>query len=344
MTSAVGLEGKDRKTSILCPLKDTLSTFTFLTPLWTIVVAVMATWNAQDFSNILGSLPVMQKAYVSLMFVMGLTITPKDIKRTVTQPSLLSINALLCFGLMPLLARGIAEALSFSSSQNVGLVLLGCVSGGQASNLFTLIAGGDVALSVICTISTTLLGVLFTPVLVKNLLGCSIHVDGRGILESIVSMVFAPLLGGWGLAQCFPKTITRVQPFLPTLGVLSTLVLVAGGSANTAVQASTLTLSSCKALLPNGWQWAMAVVLPSILLSCLGGALAWCVTKKLGLQEETQCALVIETLSKSPTLAYVLAKKHFDVMAAQIPGAAMVTLAVVGALIASAWSTVGKKE
>jgi predicted Na+-dependent transporter len=31
--------------------------------------------------------------------------------------------------------------------------LLGSVSGGQASNLFTLLAGGDVALSIVCTVS-----------------------------------------------------------------------------------------------------------------------------------------------------------------------------------------------
>ena len=280
---------------------------------------------------------MMQKAYASLMFVMGLAITPKDLKRVVRYPSILSVNALLCFGLMPLLATGISKGLSCSPNETIGLILLGSVSGGQASNLFTLIAGGDVALSVICTISTTLLGVFATPLLVQVLLGCSVDVNGRGVLESIASLVLFPLFTGLGLTRIFPKSIRKVSPFLPTLGVLSTLVLVAGGSSNSIVTASTL------AAVGKSPHWASLLV-PSCLLSCLGGAIALCVTNGLGVDERTKRTLVVETLSKSPTLAYVLALKHFDLSVASIPGAAMVTLAVLGALIASIWSTISSSK
>ena len=47
----------------------------------------------------------------------------------------------------------IANILKYTPSQTAGIVLLGSVSGGQASNLFTLLARGDVALSVVCTVS-----------------------------------------------------------------------------------------------------------------------------------------------------------------------------------------------
>jgi BASS family bile acid:Na+ symporter len=50
--------------------------------------------------------------------------------------------------------------------------------------------------------------------------------------------------------------------------------------------------------------------------------------------------LVVETLSKSPTLAYVLALKHFKRSVASIPAAGMVSLAVIGALVASLWSII----
>ena len=62
------------------------------------------------------------------------------------------------------------------------------------------------------------------------------------------------------------------------------------------------------------------------------------------MKERTKRTLVVETLSKSPTLAYILALKHFDLSVALIPGAAMVTLAVVGALVASAWSMISKRN
>ena len=61
----------------------------------------------------------------------------------------------------------------------------------------------------------------------------------------------------------------------------------------------------------------------------------------------TKKTLVIETISKSPTLAYLLAVQHFDTTSGRptttmpsstLPGAAMVTLAVLGACVASVWS------
>ena len=55
-------------------------------------------------------------------------------------------------------------------------------------------------------------------------------------------------------------------------------------------------------------------------------------------KETTKRALVIETLSKSPTLAYVLACQHFGQASGTVPAAATVTLAILGALVASLWS------
>jgi BASS family bile acid:Na+ symporter len=332
--SAASGEGEGTTSS---RLSMALSKFTLLAPVWTTLAALLAISNtagrgglSSSFCKIVGSLPVMQKALVTLMFAMGLTITPKDISSALGNPSVLAINAVLCYGMMPLLAIGLAKALSYSPSQTAGIVLLGSVSGGQASNLFTLIAGGDVALSVICTLSTTLLGVLATPLLIRCLLGCSVVdlVDGRGVLESVASLVLVPLACGLGLGRLVPKVIMeKASPFLPTFGVLATLVLVAGGASNSI---SSTTVGGCS---------LASILLPSCLLSCLGGVVAWLVAKSMGMEERSKRTLVMETFSKSPTLAYLIGRKHFGPSAAAIPAAAMVTLAVLGALIASIWSS-----
>ena len=66
-----------------------------------------------------------------------------------------------------------------------------------------------------------------------------------------------------------------------------------------------------------------------------------------GRDDNNKKTLVIETISKSPTLAYLLAVQHFDTTSGRptttmpsstLPGAAMVTLAVLGACVASVWS------
>ena len=56
-----------------------------------------------------------------------------------------------------------------------------------------------------------------------------------------------------------------------------------------------------------------------------------------GMEMEDRRTLVVETLSKSPMIAFVLAKRHFGKGAATIPAAGMVSLAVAGANISSLW-------
>jgi len=247
------------------------------------------------------------------------------------QPSLsiVIINAVLCFTMMPL--------------QTVGMVLLGSVSGGQASNLFALLAGGDVALSVVCTLSTTILGVIATPLLIKLLLNCVVVVDGVGVLKSVASLVLLPLVTGLEMGWAAPRWVQKVEPFCPLVGVLATLILVAGGAAN-----------SASMLVGEG---RFGIMMASCLLPVLGGGVALLLSYlncnrgmsqgRVGngergkvMEEMARRTLVVETLSKSPTLAYVLALKHFGRSAASIPAAGMVSLAVIGALVASLWSII----
>ena len=110
----------------------------------------------------LGTLGCVQSALATLMLAMGLSTTPSELKRALSEVPVLFLNAFCCFGLMPALGLLIGSALGCDSETLTGVVLLGSVSGGQASNLFALLAKGDAALSVVATVSTTLLGVLAT--------------------------------------------------------------------------------------------------------------------------------------------------------------------------------------
>ena len=161
---------------------------------------------------------------------------------------------------MPLLAVALARALALPSTTAAGLVLLGSVSGGQASNLCALLAGGDLALSVVLTVSTTVLGVVATPALVQLLLGATVAVDAAAMLGSIARLVLLPLAAGLAAGQYLPALVARLQPALPRLGIAALLGLVAGGSANAA------------SLLLGAAAWRAHAA--SILLPLIGGAVA----------------------------------------------------------------------
>jgi BASS family bile acid:Na+ symporter len=114
------------------------------------------------------------------------------------------------------------------------------------------------------------------------------------------------------------------------IGVLSTMILVAGSAANSAFSLGMDTAS----------------IIGSCLLPILGGGLALLLSylrlpkDKEAMNETSRRTLVVETLSKSPTLAYVLARKHFGQSAATVPAAGMISLAIIGAVVASVWSMV----
>ena len=276
----------------------------------------------------LSALPVVQRALATLMLAMGLSTTPAELACAVGEVRVLGLNSLCCFGLMPLTALAVGSALKCDAEMLTGVVLLGAVSGGQASNLFALLANGDAALSVVATTTTTLLGVLATPCLAHLLLGgVSIPVDATGVLRSVASLVLVPLLFGVAMGLRLPALVARVAPLCPAVGVLSTLVLVAGGAS-----------SSASLLVASDGAWrahAAAVALP-----LAGGAVALALAKLARLPERVTRTLTIETMIKSPTLAYVLALRHFSPRAAAVPAAAMVWLAALGAATASMWRRV----
>ena len=75
----------------------------------------------------------------------------------------------------------------------------------------------------------------------------------------------------------------------------------------------------------------------AVLLPLLAGAIALRLGRACGLAERGVRTLTMETMVKSPTLAYVLALRHFGPGVAAAPAASMVWLAAVGALTATVW-------
>lgn len=137
-----------------------------------------AWFTTQYFTGFLGA----------LMLSMGITLTADDFTRVVKEPGAVVVGFLLCYGLCPLLGLGLGKAFALPVDLVAGLVLVGSINGGQASNLCTYIARGDVALSVLMTTVTTIAGIVATPLLCKLLLGAVVPVDAVGIALSCIQV------------------------------------------------------------------------------------------------------------------------------------------------------------
>lgn len=119
---------------------------------------------------------------------MGITLLPSDFAECISKPVPVTLNFICCYVMMPLLALGIGKALALPNALLAGLVLVGSINGGQASNLCTYIAKGDVALSVVMTTSTTIGCIFMTPLIAKLFLGTVVPVDPIGIAISTVQV------------------------------------------------------------------------------------------------------------------------------------------------------------
>jgi BASS family bile acid:Na+ symporter len=207
----------------------TTDTLTTLFPLWTVLFAALALLRPQSFDWF--TTKYFTASLGALMLSMGITLTPKDFVRVGKQPTAVIVGFLLCYVMCPALGLALGRAFNLDVDLIAGLVLVGCINGGQASNLCTYIAKGDVALSVLMTTVTTVAGIFMTPLLCKLILGAVVPMDAVGIAFSCMQVILAPIVLGMTLNKVAPKTVEKIVPITPIIGVISTCVLVASAVA-----------------------------------------------------------------------------------------------------------------
>jgi BASS family bile acid:Na+ symporter len=133
-----------------------------------ISVLASATVSEQDVVT-----PFEQNLLVGLVFVimfgLGAGLTVKDFTRALKRPKGVVIGWFAQYGVMPLLAFTLSAVfifqlpIEYAAPVAVGALLMGSVPGGTTSNLFTYFSKGNLALSVIMTINTTLWALIMTP-------------------------------------------------------------------------------------------------------------------------------------------------------------------------------------
>ena len=250
-----------------------------------------------------------------IMFGMGLTLDPGDFRVVFSRPKDIFIGCLAQFTVMPLLAWLLVKVFALPVDLALGVILVGCCTGGTASNVITYLAKGDLALSVGMTAVSTILAPLLTPLLTLLLAGTFVDVDAAAMLLSIVYVVIAPILGGFLVQKLFPAITARVTPYLPAFSSLVIAVVVAIIVSHTAGK-----------LLNGGWLIFLVVALHNLLGLGLGFLVGWV----LGLPLSKRAAISIEVGMQNSGLASSLATMHF----------ATYPLATISGAIFSVWHNI----
>jgi len=134
-------------------------------------------------------------ALALVMFGLGLTLTVQDFIRVGRAPKAVIIALVCQMVVLPVICLGLMLLFDFEPPLAVGMMLLVASPGGTTANLFSHLAGGDVALNISLTAINSVLTVVTLPIVVS--LSVAVFFNGEASIEmqpSKVVQVFANVL------------------------------------------------------------------------------------------------------------------------------------------------------
>ncbi len=228
---------------------------------------------------------------ITLMMGMGTTLDRSSVRSIAKSPKGIVIGVASQFGWMPLVAFGLAKALSLPNELALGLVLIGCTPGGTTSNLFAYFSKANVALSIGMTAVSTAVAVVAMPAVLwlygSAFTDAQVALPIKDIVITLV-LVLIPVWIGMGIrakSASVAKWVERVGAW-SGLGVLVLLV-------GTAVLNQRATFAEIPF---NAYVAAVA-------LGGVGMVLGYATATAVKLQESDRRAVALETGIQNSALA-----------------------------------------
>jgi bile acid:Na+ symporter, BASS family len=191
-----------------------------------------------------------------IMLGMGASLTPRDFSLAIKRPYGMFIGLVSQYGFMPLIGLTLALMLPVSDPVKIGLLIMGCMPGGTTSNIFTYFSRGNLALSVLMTVNSTIVGVVLIPLLIVSYVALltaagslSIVVPTQNIVITLI-LLLVPVAIGMLIRRWNANVGALVELTGGALGIIFILLLL-------------LTW------VPRNWQFLMNTP-PSVFLGAIG--------------------------------------------------------------------------
>ncbi len=155
-------------------------------------------------------------ALAFIMFSLGLGLTGRDFKRVVQQPKDFLIGLLSQSIILPFVAFLIVITFQLTPELGLGLMIIAAAPGGVTSNILTLLARGDVALSISLTAVISLLSFITIPLIIGysyNYLfsdNLTSEISLSRITYSIFAIVTVPVILGMVFRYYFTSISMKV--------------------------------------------------------------------------------------------------------------------------------------
>jgi len=169
-----------------------------------------------------------------IMFAVGLSLRIQDFQDVVLYPRAFFTGLLNQIIILPALGFLIIYFYDGSPEFALGIMILAACPGGITSNLLSVLAGGNVALSVSMTAVTSLASIITIPTILSLsymfIYGDAAHIDmpiGR-IMAGVFIITAIPIALGMLMKNKLPKIIIFVHPYIRTLATVIFALIIAG--------------------------------------------------------------------------------------------------------------------
>ena len=131
-----------------------------------------------------------------IMLGMGASLTPRDFILALKRPYGLFIGVVSQYGFMPLIGFILATTLPVNDTLKIGILIMACMPGGTTSNIFTYFSKGNLALSVLMTVTSTVFGVILIPIVLVVYAGAlDLDIPRENIIATLVLLLVPVAIG-----------------------------------------------------------------------------------------------------------------------------------------------------
>ncbi|MDI9244517.1 bile acid:sodium symporter family protein [Marinobacter sp. CHS3-4] len=247
-----------------------------------------------------------------IMIGIGMTLTVRDFRLVAVYPKGLIIGTVAQILLMPLIAFALASMLGLSPAIAVGLVIIAACPGGTTSNLFVLLSRGNIALSIVLTVSASLITIVTLPLFTNYALQFyageteSISLPVLRTVGMLVGIVLFPVGLGMIIRTRNPALAQKAENVVSLFGGIVLAVLVVGLLYGVRDQVWTLLQQAGPA---------------TVLLNLAGISVGLLAGRAGGLSQRESMAVAVELGIKNSTIALLVTLTLLESSTMSIPAA-----------------------
>jgi BASS family bile acid:Na+ symporter len=239
--------------------------------------------------------PLEQAILAAMIFVimlgMGASLTPRDFALAFRRPYGLMVGVASQYGFMPLIGFVLALTLPVPEVIAVGILIMSCMPGGTTSNIFTYFSKGNLALSLLMTVTSTVFGVVLIPIILVLYAGAlEIDIPRENVIATLV-LLLVPVAVGMVLRKLNANTGAVTEFAGSALGIFFILFLVVSWIPR-----------NWGFLLSTGW----ATYAAAIGLGVLGIAIGYAFARALRLHPRNARTVALETGIQNGPLAVAI--------------------------------------